>query len=355
MTTLTTNLGPYTSEFGVSAAVGTAGAVGTILTIDTEDMAIVAGQGTRHPTVDRGANGTQKASHLSGAAVTVGTNTEAAGITLADLGVTASTTEVNLIHGSIAGTAVASAAAVLGANRNLDTLVLPVGGLYIGATAGISVTPSAAEINVLHSVSAGTVAASSAVVVDASKQVDTWTAVAANTSATLAGTTWAVEGQLTASNAAITAGTVWGVRGRIVVSGNPSAGYFYGNQGKAIVSGTVSGSANIYGVVAQLDISAGTYSAGVIAALWVDGGSSAASSMASIEYDLVRITQTALAATPNSLIYFEGQASHLFDFHSLGQADGWFSATALGGVTRKAKIKVKCEDGSDGYMSVYTD
>lgn len=59
-------------------------------------------------------------------------------------GVTASAAELNLLDGSVAGTAVASKALALGANKNVDTLTIADGGLCLGATA---VTASAAEIN----------------------------------------------------------------------------------------------------------------------------------------------------------------------------------------------------------------
>ena len=291
------------TEVALDGPLGTPG-VPSIVTIGTEAMAVTNGLGTAVLQVDRGANGTTIAEHVAGATDTVGANDAALGVTLADLAITA----------------------------------------------------TAAQVNVLAGVTAGTVTASKGVVVDGSKQVDTWTAIAANTTATFAtGTTWAIEGQLTASNAAITAGTVWGVRGRIIVSGNPSGGYFYGNQGKAIVSGAVSGSANIYGIVAQLDISAGTYTGGELAGLWIDAGATAVGTLAGgVDFNLLRITNTTVAV-PNAVIQIEAQAARLFDFHSLGTADSWFAATALGGVTRKARLKVKCEDGSDGYMSVYTD
>ena len=304
MTTLLINIpADAGTEVALDGPLGSPG-VPSIVTIGTEAMAVTDGLGTSVLQVERGANGTTIAAHAVGDAVVLSTNDVALGVTLADLGVTA----------------------------------------------------SAAQVNVLAGVTAGTVTASKGVVVDGSKQVDTWTATAVNTTATFAtGTTWAIEGQLTASNAAITAGTVWGIRGRIIVSGNPSGGYFYGNQGKAIVSGTVSGSANIYGVVAQLDISAGTYSGGELAGLWVDAGATAVGILAGgVDFNLVRVTNTTIAV-PNSVFQVEAQAANLFDFHSLGTADGWFSATALGGVTRKARIKVKCEDGTSGYMSVYTD
>jgi len=98
---------------------------------------------------------------------------------------TATATELNKNAGVTAGTASASKTAVLGANKNLDTLVLAAGGLYIGAGAGTQVTDTAPELNVLHSVTPGTVAASSAVVVNSAKSVDV---LQATTSQSVGGT-----------------------------------------------------------------------------------------------------------------------------------------------------------------------
>ena len=60
---------------------------------------------------------------------------------------TATAAELSVLHSVVAGTASASSAAVLGANKNLDTLALPVSGLKIGSGAGTAVTASAAELN----------------------------------------------------------------------------------------------------------------------------------------------------------------------------------------------------------------
>lgn len=58
-----------------------------------------------------------------------------------------SATELGFLDGALAGTAVASKAAVLGANKNLDEF--HTAALYLGAAAGTAVTATAAEINVL--------------------------------------------------------------------------------------------------------------------------------------------------------------------------------------------------------------
>ncbi len=61
--------------------------------------------------------------------------------------VTATAAEVNLLDNTVAGTAVASRALALGADKNVDTLVIADNGLMLGAGAGTAVTATAAEIN----------------------------------------------------------------------------------------------------------------------------------------------------------------------------------------------------------------
>ena len=120
-------------------------------------------------------------------AVVVGTNKNIDTLVIADGGlylgagagtaVTATAAELNLLDTSVAGTAVASKALVLGANKNIDTIVIADGGLYLGAGAGTAVTATAAEINVLDAVTAGAVTASKALVVDASKMLSSAAAI----------------------------------------------------------------------------------------------------------------------------------------------------------------------------------
>jgi hypothetical protein len=96
-------------------------------------------------------------------------------IKIAGAAITGSAAELNLIDGSIAGTSVASKALVLGTNKNTDILALPVSGLKIGAGAGTAVDTTAAELNTLNGVTAGTTTASKALVVGAAKDLDTLT------------------------------------------------------------------------------------------------------------------------------------------------------------------------------------
>lgn len=68
-------------------------------------------------------------------------------IKIAGTAVTSSAAELNYIDITAAGTAQASKAAVLGANKNLDTLVIADSGLKLGSGAGTAVTATAAELN----------------------------------------------------------------------------------------------------------------------------------------------------------------------------------------------------------------
>jgi hypothetical protein len=97
----------------------------------------------------------------------------AGGLKLGSTAVTSSAAELNLLDNSVAGTAVASKALVLGSDKDIDTIAIPVSGLKIGAGAGTAVTASAAELNVLKSAVAGTAVASKAVVLGTNKNIDT--------------------------------------------------------------------------------------------------------------------------------------------------------------------------------------
>lgn len=69
--------------------------------------------------------------------------------TLQKSGTTISATadELNKLASVSAGTAAASKAVVLGANKNLDTLAIADGGLKLGSGAGTAVTATATELN----------------------------------------------------------------------------------------------------------------------------------------------------------------------------------------------------------------
>lgn len=64
-------------------------------------------------------------------------------------GLTSTSAELNLLDGSVAGTAVASKALAIGADKNVDTLAIADSGLKLGSGAGTAVTKTAAQINAL--------------------------------------------------------------------------------------------------------------------------------------------------------------------------------------------------------------
>jgi len=68
-------------------------------------------------------------------------------------------TEANLLDGAVAGTAVANKCLALGANKNVDTLVVADSGLFLGAGAGTAVTSTATELNTLDGAAATLTAA----------------------------------------------------------------------------------------------------------------------------------------------------------------------------------------------------
>ena len=81
-----------------------------------------------------------------------------------------SAAELETLDGVTAGTVTASKAVVVGSNKNLD--VLAIADLKLGAGAGTSVTSTAAELNLLDTAEAGVAKAGIALVAGADKNVD---------------------------------------------------------------------------------------------------------------------------------------------------------------------------------------
>jgi len=79
-------------------------------------------------------------------------------------------TELGYLNGVTAGTALASHAAVLGANKNLDEF--HTAALYLGAGAGTAVTATAAQLNRTAVTTPGTAEASKAAILGANKNLD---------------------------------------------------------------------------------------------------------------------------------------------------------------------------------------
>ena len=99
----------------------------------------------------------------------MGINDRFADLELTDVTATADTLNVNC--GAVAGTATASKAVILDANKAVDEI--NTAKLSIGATgAEVAVTATPAELNLLDGTTIGTVVASKALAVDANKAVD---------------------------------------------------------------------------------------------------------------------------------------------------------------------------------------
>lgn len=275
---------------------------------------------------------------------------------IAGTALTTTAAELNKLAGVTAGTVTASKAVVVGANKNIDTLVIADSGLYLGSGAGTAVTATAAELNKLASVTAGTITASKGVVVGSSKEVNEWTVTngvlteTQTVSTAALGTVRGVYGKVTASHAAIASGLVTGVRGEITLSGTNSAGgaYFYGTQGKLIVTGTMNhADSRLCGLMAQLDISSCTLTTGQLSALWVDAGGTATGAGGG-QFNLIRVQNTT-AATPNAQIFMYGKASFGFDLYANG--GGWCSSGGTPGACTGATgwIKIQVE-GATRYI-----
>lgn len=134
--------------------------------------------------------------------------------------------------------------------------------------------------------------------------------------------------------------------------------YIYGGQHKlTLTTSTINhADSRLCASLVQLDLSgASTYTAGQLSALWIDAGATSSMTNNGGQFNLVRISNTTVAV-PNSVIFVYAEASYLFDLAGGpgGNAD-WFAAGSSGGATRKYAIKVKCPDGTAGYMSIYTD
>jgi hypothetical protein len=217
-------------------------------------------------------------------------------------------------------------------DTKLTTLdVETAGGLKVASVA-ISSTP--AELNQLAGVTAGTVTASKAVVVGSSKEVNEWTVTAgalvqSQTVSTAAmGTVRGIHGQVTGSHAAIASGNIVGVRGLATLSGVNSAGgaYFYGAQGKLVVTGTMNhADSRLCAVLAQLDTTGATLTAGQISALWVDHGAGITGAGGG-QFNMIRITNTVSGSKPNAVIYAHSDATYLLDLSAPGGTMSWQAA-----------------------------
>jgi hypothetical protein len=172
---------------------------------------------------------------------------------------------------------------------------------------------------------------------------------------TTPGTIRASQGSIVGSATGIQSGNLVGARGDCTLSGTVTGGAFlYGSQGKLIVTGTMNhADSRLCGSLAQLDISAGTYTTGQLSALWVDAGATASSSAISTkgggQFNLIR-AQNTTAATCNAIIYGYGKADYALDLSD--NSAGWLDAGSGASANCTGHIKIKI-NGVDGYLRVY--
>jgi len=113
--------------------------------------------------------------------------------------------------------------------------------------------------------------------------------------------------------------------------------------------------ANAYSALIQLDLTAGTWTAGQLSALWVDCGGSAGVDGGTYgdQFNIIKITNTTLAV-PNAVFKITAKASYLFDLRQaggFGAYPGWLVNEVCGGLAeRKIKISVF---GTVGYIPIY--
>lgn len=251
-------------------------------------------------------------------------------------GVTATAAQLNRTAVTTAGTAEASKVAVLGANKNLDTLVIADSGLKLGSGAGTAITATAAELNMLAGVTAGTSLPSKALTVDAAESL-VWTTTDATASETCT---------LTVTDTRTGAGaTGWAAKFDLetnVALGSYANG-LYGYLGIG-ASGKVTG------------LGAGVCSETVLSAGCVDG------TYAGLEIEL-GMPAGAVCGTATSLLYLSvyGAAAgtfdtngFLFDLVGVTKNTGKMLADTTTGATARPvqALRVKTPDGTR-YLPLY--
>jgi len=149
------------------------------------------------------------------------------------------------------------------------------------------------------------------------------------TSSATPGTIRAIVGANAGTNATMTSGNLVGVRGATTVVG-ASGGFIYGTQGKAIATGTLSGSVWFTGLYGQLDISAATVNAGQCAAIWGDYGATSGTMTDATGCRGIAMTNTT-AAVLNSQLYLYGSATNLLELAGPGGTMAFVTGSNGGG------------------------
>lgn len=165
---------------------------------------------------------------------------------LNDVLVTAIAIELNNLAGVTAGVASASKALVLGANKNVDTLVIADSGLKLGSGAGTAITATAAELNKLAgtTITAAELTALHGITASAAEINTACDGDTAKNNHTHAMVNGSVTGDILA---AISAGTtttfISGLYGNGLVTTSPTkvAEYYIARKGTATIQFTVGG------------------------------------------------------------------------------------------------------------------
>lgn len=149
-------------------------------------------------------------------------------------------------------------------------------------------------------------------------------------------------------------GSLAGVRGGVTISASKSFtdGFLYGAQGKVTNNGTMAeaSAARIAGVLGQVDLAAGTITAGQVSCLWGDFQGSTPTLTVPDQINVLRLTNSIGTGTINAAIFVYGAMSYLME---LGAASGpaYFGASAPTTLAKSLKIKV---GGVDYYIGLYT-
>ena len=167
------------------------------------------------------------------------------------------------------------------------------------------------------------------------------------------GTVRSITGGVTASGTTYANGgnNLTGVRGTFTLGSSTTAtgGYGFGTQGKAIISGTMNGSAWLHGVLGQLDISAATLTAGShLGPVWSDAGATGPAVSCTF-CDGITVTNTT-ATTFHDIIYGYSKAAYFSDLTDNGGGYIVSGTGASAAVTGYLKVKI---NGADAYIRVY--
>jgi len=263
--------------------------------------------------------------------------------------ITSTPAELNLVDGSTAGTIVNSKAVIYGAAGEVNATTLQVG--------GVDITATPAEINVLDGVTAGTVAPSKAVVVDANKNISSFrnlTATGSITGGSLTiGSTSISEAELGTIDS-VTAGTVAASKA-VVVDANKDISSFRNLTATGAITGGsfVIGSADIS--EAELEtidgVTAGTASASK--ALVLDGSSdiSGINDISAAGLTLSDLTDNRIVIAGTSGL-LEDSASLTFDGTTFEVGTAFDVVSSTGNTTIGGTLDVTGKTSLDGAVDL---